>query len=232
MKLVFVLLFLFVLGCAKEDIEKFSENLVPASEQAPLNAEFSKKTGSGFDVYYPSNEADADNALAVLDDSGVRICKTYFGITPKNAPVFIAETPEEKSALINKGVVSALKQFMNEDIRYLPGFLIEGMAGYSEKVFLFGDDFTPAVSVFLPLKELGDRCDGYINDKNLSSICINDGIFVVWYVIENYGESSFSSFLEDLKQTHDWKISLSKITGRTTTQFDEILKTKIRRMGK
>ena len=152
--------------------------------------------------------------------------------------------------IIHEGVHAAAYQFFGQDkMRYLPGFLNEGMAYYLEYTFKAGPKFDPLDQIYhsdllidsietgspklLSLEELAQKCDGYISDETLNFLCRGQGTFTVWYINENYGEGALEKFLTNLKQTQNWQEALSSVTGKTTSQsgqeIDDSLKLMVER---
>jgi len=162
-----------------------------------------------------------------------------------NGRIYLYKPFEEnipgKSAgmIVHEGVHAVLYQFLSSDIIYLPGFLNEGLAHYTEYVFKSGEEFLPLEQIYhsdllvsgvktdnpklMSIDELGTRCDNYISDETLNFLCRGQGTFIVWSITENYGESTFGRFLVNLKQTKKWKDSLSNITGKSIPKLgDEV----------
>jgi len=262
----------------------------PGYPSSPANvAGFeTKKTGSGFVVYYhPGDENNANKTLAVLEQSGLNIYKKYLGSEPKNIPVYLATTADEyvriadfpggkenvaigdgsapngkiylykpfddtrpgktEGMIIHEGVHAAIYQLLGQDnIRYLPGFLNEGLAHYLEYVFKAGPEFVPLDQIYhsdllingiktgnpklFSLEELAQKCDGYIGDETLNFLCRGQGTYTVWYINENYGEGASGKFLMDLKQTHDWQNALNNVTGKTTSQLGKDIDDRLKSM--
>lgn len=149
--------------------------------------------------------------------------------------------------IIHEGVHAAIYQFMGQDrIRYLPGFLNEGSAYYTEYVFKAGPKFVPLEQIYHPdllvngiktgnpkllsLEELAQKCDGYISEETLNFLCRGQGTYVVWYINENYGEEALGKFLVDLKQTQNWQQALSNVTGKTTSQLGQEIQDNLKSM--
>lgn len=148
--------------------------------------------------------------------------------------------------IVHEGVHAAVYQYLGQDIRYLPGFLNEGLAHYLEYVFKAGPGFNPLDQIYhsdllvngiktgnpklLSLEELAQRCDGYINDETSNFLCRGQGAYTVWYINENYGEDALGKFLTDLKQTQDWQKALSNVTGKTTSQLDKEIQDNLKSM--
>ncbi len=140
--------------------------------------------------------------------------------------------------IIHEGVHAVAYRFFGQDrIRYLPGFLNEGMAHYLEYVFKAGSGFDPLDQIYhsdllingvktgnpklLGLEELAQKCDGYISDDTLNFLCRGQGTYTVWYIKETYGEEVLGKFLMNLKQTQNWQNALNNATGKTTSQLEQ-----------
>jgi hypothetical protein len=149
--------------------------------------------------------------------------------------------------IIHEGVHAAAFQFFGQDkMRYLPGFLNEGMAHYLEYTFKAGPQFDPLDQIYhsdllidgietgspklLSLEELAQKCDGYIGEETLNFLCRGQGTFVVWYVNENYGEGAMGKILTNLKQTQNWQEALSSVTGKTTSQSGQEIQDSLKLM--
>ncbi len=151
--------------------------------------------------------------------------------------------------VIHEGAHAVAFQIMAQpNIQYLPGFLNEGQAYFNEYVYKAGKDFKPLEQIYfaslleksvktgnpktMNLEELGKDCDNYISDETLNGMCRGQGTFTVWYLIENYGDDAFARFVADLKQTKGWQESLSKVTGKTTSEFGAEVNDKLKELIK
>lgn len=145
-------------------------------------------------------------------------------------------TGKAEGMIVHEGVHVAIFQLLGQDkMRFLPGFLNEGLAHYIEYVFKAGPNFDPLEQIYhsdllingvkngdpklLSIAELGQRCDNYIFDETLNFLCRGQGTYVVWYVQKNYGEGIWGQFLINLKQNQDWQLSLSDLTKKTITDL-------------
>ncbi len=152
---------------------------------------------------------------------------------------FDDKTPGKvEGMIVHEGVHAAIFQFLGGNkIRFLPGFLNEGLAHYLEYVFKAGPDFKPLEQIYhvdlltkgvktgepklLSLPELGQKCEGYIGEEILNFLCRGQGTYTVWYIAKTYKESAWGEFLADLKQSESWQKSLSDLTGKTPGELGQ-----------
>lgn len=154
--------------------------------------------------------------------------------------------------IVHEGVHAAVYNFLGQEkMGRLPGFLNEGLAHYIEYVFKAGPEFDPLDQIYhsdllikgsktgnpklLSLEELSQKCEGYIAEENLNFLCRGQGSYTIWYLNRVYGKEAVGIFLKDLKQTMDWKKSLSNVTGKTISQLDQEiwadLKLRVEKLG-
>jgi len=170
-----------------------------------------------------------------------------------NGKIYIYKPFEEsdhdktEGMIIHEGVHAVLYQFFGPyNMKNLPGFLNEGFAHYIEFVLKAGPDFNPLDQIYhsdllvssiqtgspklLSLDELGEKCEGYIAEEELNFLCRAQGTFTIWHINKNYDQETLQNFLIDLKESKDWKESLSNATGKTTSQFGEEIREQLKQI--
>lgn len=152
-----------------------------------------------------------------------------------------------EGVIVHEGTHAAINWFLGggQQMEKMPGFLNEGMAYNAEYIYNAGTDYDPLKEIYytdllkraaktgspalMSLEELGKNCTGYISDSDRNGLCRGEGSFIVWYMVDKYGNDFWAKFLTELKSSDSWQASLEKISGKNINQLgqeiDDTLKT-------
>lgn len=177
---------------------------------------------------FPGGESNVELGAGSAPQGKIYLFKPFNDAIPERV----------EGMIIHEGVHAAVYNFLGQDkMGSFPGFLNEGLAHYLEYVFKAGPEFDPLDQIYhadllikgsktgnpqlLSMEELAQKCEGYIAEENLNFLCRGQGSYVIWYLNKAHGKETIGKFLKDLKQTSDWKKSLSNVTEKTVTQLNQ-----------
>ncbi len=222
--------------------EKNANKSLAVLEEAgvPLYQKYIGLAGNKISVYLST---DLDEYVRVAEFPGGKENVQVGDGSAPNGQIFLYKPFEDNSGkaegmIVHEGVHAEIYHLLGQTgIRYLPGFLNEGLAHFTEYVVKSGPSFDPLKEIYhsdllvkgvktgnpkiLSLDELGQMCEGYIPDENLNFLCRGQGTYTVWYIVQNYNDDFWKKYLQDLEGTKSWQKSLENLTNKNTNALGQ-----------